>query len=132
MLWAAFGTAATMVLTPGGLVLRRSAHPGDWPALFAAQFSLSHAGWLPSCPLAGWTGAAWGPERALLAAGAATLAVTAVAAWVWPRADPAEREHSHRGLSDDDPHLVEHGAAGPRQRHRHVLHIDDDHPRWIM
>ena len=123
LLWAASGAAATMVLTPGGLVLRRSARPGDWPALSAAQLSLSHAG---------WTGAAWGPERALLAAGAAALAVTAGAAWVWPRADPAEREHSHDSLPDDDPHLIEHGVRGPRKRHRHVVRIDDDHPRWTL
>ena len=132
LLWAAFGAAATMVLTPGGLVLTRSARSGDWPALFAAQFSLSHAAWLAAYPLAGWAGAALGPERALLAAGAATLAVTLAAARVWPKDDPAEREHAHDDLAPDDPHLTEHGPTGPRNGHRHVFHIDDKHRRWIM
>ena len=132
VLWAAFGVAATMVLTPGGLVLTRSARSRDWPALFAAQFSLSHASWLCAYPLAGWTGAALGPEGSLLALGAATLGVTLVGAWTWPAIDPVEREHSHADLAPGDPHLAEFGARGPANRHSHAFHIDEKHPNWSM
>ncbi len=34
-----------------------SGHPEDRPFLIAAQFALSHAGWLVTYPLAGWLGA---------------------------------------------------------------------------
>lgn len=131
-LWAGFGVAATMVLTPGGLVLTRSARSRDWPALFAAQFSLSHAAWLCAYPLAGWAGAALGPEGALLALGAAALAVTLLGAWIWPRVDVLEREHSHQELDPGDPHLTEFGARGPTNLHSHAFHIDEKHPRWSM
>jgi MFS family permease len=54
--WAALGIAYSAVLTPGGRLLRRSAHVPDRPAVFAAQFALSHACWLVTYPLAGWLG----------------------------------------------------------------------------
>lgn len=44
------------MLTPTGRLLRRSAEAGDRPALFAAQFVLSHACWLLTYPLAGRLG----------------------------------------------------------------------------
>ena len=43
--WLVVGLGYSAVLTPSGRLLRRSAHAGDRPALFAAQFALSHA-WL--------------------------------------------------------------------------------------
>ena len=45
-LWSVLGVGYSLTLTPIGRVLRRSAHPEDRPALFAAQFALSHAAWL--------------------------------------------------------------------------------------
>ncbi|WP_259557951.1 MFS transporter [Brachybacterium sillae] len=90
VLWAAVGVGWSMAETPVGRVLRRSVDPRDLPAVFAAQFSLSHACWLLTYPLAGWlgawslTGAAWG-----LTALAAAAAVTAVV--LWPRAVPGRR-----------------------------------------
>jgi hypothetical protein len=45
-----------MSVTPGGL-LRRSASSEDRPALFAAQFALSHVCWLIAYPLVGQLGA---------------------------------------------------------------------------
>jgi len=42
--------------SPTGRLLRRSAQPADRPAVFAAQFELSHACWLLTYPLAGWLG----------------------------------------------------------------------------
>ena len=41
--WTLFGIAYSAVMTPSGRLLRRSASAADRPAVFAAQFALSHA-----------------------------------------------------------------------------------------
>lgn len=51
--WAGIGAGYSAMLTPSGRLLTRSAPPEDRPALFAAQFTLSHACWLVGYPLAG-------------------------------------------------------------------------------
>jgi MFS family permease len=132
--WALLGLGNGLVLTPSGRLLRRSAHPGDRPALFAAQFALSHACWLLTYPLAGWLGAAIGLGLTfLLLAGVAAAGLGAAGA-LWPRHDPEEIEHDHPDLPDDHPHLA---AALPSTaadrggfRHRHPLVIDTLHPEW--
>ncbi|MBW4985376.1 MFS transporter [Mameliella sp. CS4] len=129
-LWVGFGLAASLVLTPGGLVLARSAGAADRPAVFAAQFSLSHAGWLVAYPLAGQLAALAGLEQALLILSGLTVATAAVAVRVWPATDPVEREHEHPELPEGHPHLREEPARGPRHRHAHAFHIDDLHPDW--
>ncbi len=53
-IWALLGAAEAALLTPVGRLLRRSAEPSELPALFAAQFALSHLCWLLTYPLAGW------------------------------------------------------------------------------
>jgi predicted MFS family arabinose efflux permease len=58
--WLVLGIAYSALQTPTGRLLRRSAIPEDRPAAFAAQFSLSHAAWLVTYPLAGWLGASLG------------------------------------------------------------------------
>ena len=45
-LWILLGIGYSAAQTPTGRLLRRSAHPEDRPALFAAQFALSHICWL--------------------------------------------------------------------------------------
>ncbi|WP_327304144.1 MFS transporter [Streptomyces sp. NBC_01298] len=133
--WAWFGAACSMVLTPAGRVLRRAAPEGDRTAVFAAQFSLSHAAWLLTYPLAGWLGAKAGLGWATAALGAIALAAAALAARLWPAgagqpgatAAAVEtgrshvHEHEHTGLTPGHPHL--HGArragAGWRHSHRH-------------
>ena len=132
LLWAVLGAASSMVMTPGGLVLNRSAARGDRPALFAAQFSLSHAAWLLAYPLAGWAGTVLGVEYALLALGTAAAVVTLVASRLWPADDPLERRHSHENLPPDHPHLRDLVPDGPGRSHVHAFHIDDQHPRWVM
>lgn len=83
-LWFVIGAGYSMAQTPSGRLLRRSASPEDRPALFAAQFALSHACWLITYPLAGWAGATWGlPVSALILAGIAAFAVLA-ASRLWP------------------------------------------------
>lgn len=129
-LWAGLGAASSLVLTPGGLVLTRSAARADRPALFAAQFSLSHAGWLIAYPLAGWLGAALTPEYAFLLQGLTCVAVTLLALRVWPAEDPLERQHSHPDLPLDHPHLKAVHSDGARHTHRHAFHIDEYHSEW--
>lgn len=129
-LWVVFGLAASLVLTPGGLVIARSARGADRPAVFAAQFSLSHAGWLVAYPLAGQLAALAGLEPALLILSGLTVATALLAARVWPAQDPVAREHEHPELPEDHPHLRDAPGEGPRHRHAHAFHIDDLHPDW--
>lgn len=79
--WALLGAATSMILTPSARLLRRNSTEQDRPAIFAAQFSLSHACFLITYPLAGVLGAAIGLSAValvLVAIGAlgALLAVT--------------------------------------------------------
>jgi hypothetical protein len=106
---------------------------GDRPALFAAQFALSHACWLLTYPLAGLLGAAAGMPVTFAAMAVLAASSAIAAASLWPRDDPAEIEHDHVGLAHDHPHLAHHAAipvAAGRFRHRHAFIIDADHPRW--
>ncbi|OSM42255.1 MFS transporter [Nesterenkonia sp. PF2B19] len=84
-LWALIGAGMALIVTPTGRVIRGSVEDHQLPAVFAAQFSLSHAAWLVTYPIAGWLGTAVGLTPAW-----ATLALLALAglvsAWVlWPR-----------------------------------------------
>ncbi|MEM7695483.1 MAG: MFS transporter [Pseudomonadota bacterium] len=124
--WAGLGAAASLVLTPGGVVLARSAAPRDRPALFAAQFALSHAGWLIAYPLAGIAGAVLGPEVAMAALSALCIMVAWAALLVWPAEDRAAVPHTHPDLPPGHPHLLAHADG----THRHPYFIDDLHPHW--
>ena len=122
--WLIIGLGYSTVQTPSGRLLRRSAHAEDRPAVFAAQFALSHACWLVTYPLSGWLMTAFGTVPALVAlAGVATIGIIAALRF-WPSADPEVVEHSHDNLPLDHPHLQGH------RRHSHALVIDDAHPRW--
>lgn len=125
-LWAVNGALFTAVLTPSGRLLRRSSHAEDRPALFAAQFALSHACWLITYPLAGWVGQALGLVSALLLLGVLAVAGLAASLLLWPAATARELAHSHPDLPPDHPHLQAHGDGG----HRHVFVIDDEHHAW--
>ncbi|MBX2880337.1 MAG: MFS transporter [Granulosicoccus sp.] len=131
LIWAGFGFASSLVITPGGLVIKRSAPPSTRPSLFAAQFSLSHAGWMIAYPLAGWLAGIVSLELALLLLCAVSILIAVVASFVWPADDTAEREHEHPELPADHPHLTENPTAGPGHRHIHVYYIDELHPRWV-
>jgi MFS family permease len=86
VVWLALGVGLSLVQTPSGLLVRRSGGPEERPALFAAQFSLSHACWLATYPIAvlGLAATAW-----LLAALAAVA--VAAAAFAWPAPQPRAR-----------------------------------------
>ncbi|NIM42347.1 MAG: MFS transporter [Hydrogenophaga sp.] len=128
-LWFVTGLAYSMAQTPSGRLLRRSSHPADRPALFAAQFALSHACWLVFYPLAGWAGSHWGTSATFVLLGVAAALACLVALRVWPREDPATLEHEHAELPPDHPHL-RHGHRAGEARHAHPFWIDDQHRRW--
>lgn len=122
--WLLAGLGYSAVLTPSGRLLRRSAHAGDRPALFAAQFALSHACWLLTYPLSGWLMTQFGPVAALGLLAAVAGAGALLALRLWPGDDPEVLEHTHDNLPLDHPHL--HG----QRRHAHPFVVDDHHPRW--
>ena len=146
-LWLLLGAASALVQTPGGLLLKRSSHAEDRPALFAAQFALSHACWLLTYPLAGWLGAMLGLEATFYVLAAIAAVGTMIAALVWPAGDPgvlphdhpeqahthphthdAHHQHEHEGWEGPEPYSHPHRHA-PLQ-HSHELVIDDHHPVW--
>lgn len=129
-LWFLLGIGYSLVQTPTGRLIRRSSHAEDRPALFAAQFALSHACWLVTYPLAGWIGAAVGMTAAFAALAGLVAVGIAAAVRLWPPGDPEVVAHDHPDLRPDHPHVrgAEHMANGPR--HAHPLVIDDLHRRW--
>ena len=76
--WFLLGAATSLILTPSARLLRRASSDATRPAVFAAQFSLSHACFILTYPLAGLVGALVG-----LGGAALTLAIVAgAAAWL--------------------------------------------------
>ncbi|MET8763132.1 MFS transporter [Lentzea sp. NPDC004782] len=130
VLWALIGAGCSFALAPGARLLRRSAHSQDRPALFAADFALSHACWLLCYPLAGWVATAANTTTAFLVLGAITAAGALIALRLWPRHDPAVVEHEHCDLDADHDHLHDAVLAGGVYRHAHEFRIDDHHERW--
>lgn len=143
VLWLALGAGASLIQTPAGLLITRSCHAEDRPALFAAQFALSHAAWLLAYPLAGQLGALIGLSRTFLVMALLTAVASILAARLWPADDPIELEHEHG--EDEHEHAfgdaLHHGRAetGARHpvrhchkalRHSHPFVIDDHHPVW--
>ncbi|WP_306328327.1 MFS transporter [Streptomyces venezuelae] len=84
LLWLVTGAAGSAVLTPAGRVVRRAVRTADLPAAFAARFSLSHACWLLTYPLAGLLVTTAGPAVAAVVLAAVALAGAAGAARLWP------------------------------------------------
>lgn len=125
-LWVVIGFGYSLTITPSGRTLRRSAHAEDRPALFAAQFALSHACWLLAYPLAGFIGSKAGLSAAFLVMAVLCLAGAILAVLIWPARDPAELPHSHPDLAPDDPHWTDTQGGV----HVHAYVIDDRHPRW--
>lgn len=128
--WLILGLLYSMVLTPSGRLLRRSAHAEDRPAVFAAQFALSHIGWLLTYPLAGWVGHVLGMGAAMIVLGGLGLIGVTVAWIVWPADDPDVVDHAHDDLPDDHPHLQDAVLKDGVWRHRHVFVIDEEHQAW--
>ena len=71
-LWVVLGAGTSMINTPSARLLRRAATDSTRSYIFTAQFSLSHACFIITYPVAGWIGAAAGQSVA-----AAVLAIVA-------------------------------------------------------
>ncbi len=87
--WACVGFGYSMTLTPSGRLLTRSARPEDRPAVFAAQFTLSHACWLVLYPLSGWLMTRFGATVVMTTITCASVLGIAAALIIWPRSDKA-------------------------------------------
>ncbi|PWE31852.1 MFS transporter [Pararhodobacter marinus] len=129
ILWLVIGFGYGLALTPAGRLLNRSAHPEDRPAIFAAQFALSHACWLITYPAAGWLGPVLGMNATFLVL-AAMAALGAVLAWrLLPVDDGQDVVHQHPDLPPDHPHLRAYTDARTHSHH-HPIIIDDLHRDW--
>lgn len=128
-LWFILGLGYSIAQTPAGRLLRRSSRAEDRPALFAAQFALSHACWLITYPLAGWLGVTVGISQTFVIMAAIAAAALAAAFAMWPATDPDVVDHHHDDLADDDPHWTE-GGHRLGHRHAHGFVIDTLHPQW--
>jgi MFS family permease len=145
--WFVLGAGSSLIQTPTGRLLRRSAHEGDRPAIYAAQFTLSHACWLIAYPLAGLIGGTLGLTAAFAALGVVTLTSTVAALALWPAHEPGKLEHLHETLEHehlhvhDEHHRHEHeGWEGPEPhrhphrhaplKHKHPYVIDLHHRMW--
>ncbi len=126
VLWVVLGFGYSLTQTPAGRLLRRSAQPEDRPAIFAAQFALSHVCWLFAYPIAGRLGAGIGLDLTFVVMGGLAAFGAVLALRIWPAADTESVSHAHPDLSEDHPHLREHGTA----KHRHPVVIDDLHQSW--
>jgi MFS family permease len=129
-LWFIMGMGYSLAQTPSGRLLRKSSGPEDRPALFAAQFALSHACWLLTYPLAGWLGAKAGMATSFLTLGAVAVAAIVLASRLWHREDTTELAHQHPNLPAGHAHLVQGQNHGDPKAHSHEFFIDDQHPRW--
>jgi MFS family permease len=146
-IWFLLGVGSSLIQTPAGRLLRRSAQEGDRPAIFAAQFALSHGCWLIAYPLAGWIGGAFGLAAAFTVLALLALASTAAALILWPVDDPGElkhlhhehehghlhihdahHQHAHEGWEGPEPHRHPHLHAPLSHKHPYV--IDLHHPAW--
>ena len=130
VLWFTLGLGYSTAQTPSGRLLRRSAHAEDRPALFAAQFALSHACWLVFYPLAGWLGTRFGMTVSFVVLGIAGASAIWVASKVWPPHDPEVLEHEHPDLPAGHVHTLGAADGGGRMRHAHAFVVDDQHPHW--
>lgn len=83
--WFILGAFTAVVMTPSGRLLKRSVGADDRPAIFTAQFALSHACWLLAYPTAGWLGPILGLPWTLLALAFVGAIAVGVAFRVWPK-----------------------------------------------
>ena len=102
--WFVLGAATALILTPSARLLRRYSDDTNRPAVFAAQFSLSHACFIITYPLAGILGATLGlAPTAFILAGIAVLAGI-LAAWSWKKTAPPDQFQETTTLARKVPH----------------------------
>jgi MFS family permease len=145
--WMIIGLGWSLVQTPSGRIVNRSAAPSDRSAYYSAQFALSHAAWLIAYPIAGQLGATVGLLNTALIMGGSILLFTLLAGLFWPRQDEPElihkhelsehrhahthgphHEHQHSGEEGPEPHS--HPHQHPPVEHKHPFVIDEHHGEW--
>jgi len=146
-IWFLIGLGWSLVQTPAGRVVNRSASPADRSAYYSAQFALSHACWLIFYLVAGQFVTRYGVESTALVLGASILVFTALAAMLWPKHDEvvlvhthSEKTHEHKHAHDSHHDHDHEGWEGPEPhnhthrhlpvRHAHTYVIDDHHAIW--
>ena len=129
-LWVTMGFGYSLTITPAGRALRRSSNAADRPALFAAQFALSHACWLIAYPVAGLVSAEVDPGAAFLVLAGLCGSGAVLGLLIWPASDPEAVPHTHDDLAPDDPHMSEGHAMEGQAGHAHPFVIDEQHRRW--
>lgn len=145
--WLVLGAGSSLVQTPAGRLVRRSCAESDRPALFSAQFALSHACWLVAYPLAGELGSVVGLNAAFVVLAAIAAGATGLAALLWRGGEARALVHRHEAGEHihlhvhDEHHRHEHeGWEGPEPHshphrhgafaHAHDFVIDEHHPSW--
>ncbi|WP_026184525.1 MFS transporter [Salinispora vitiensis] len=127
--WLLIGFAGGLIVVTVNRVLRASSAAADRPALFAAQFSLSHLCWLLTYPLVGWVGAGAGLPTAWALLAGLVLVAGLAAGRLWPAGLPDVLRHQH-GVNADRAHLVDAEWNGVAWVHTHRVTIDVNHTRW--
>lgn len=98
-LWFLLGAANASIITPSSRLLRDSSTEETRTHVFTAQFSLSHACYILTYPLAGWVGAAAGLGWAALGLTIIGILGATGAYLSWPRrpaGKPTESESEER------------------------------------
>jgi hypothetical protein len=88
VLWLVLGGSVALILTPSARLIRYGVGAREHRAAFAAQFSLSHACFLFTYPIAGWGGSIFGQTAAAGSLAAIATLATAGALRTWPAAAP--------------------------------------------
>jgi MFS family permease len=112
-LWFLLGAGNSTILTPSSRLLREASTEETRPYVFTAQFSLSHACYIISYPLAGIAGAAAGLGPAALTLTLLAMIGAAGAFMSWPRHTAGPRTLESIGTIES----LEQGdeqPAGPR------------------
>ncbi|ONM46221.1 MFS transporter [Nocardia donostiensis] len=84
LVWTALGVGTSMINTPSARLLRYQSEPEERASVFTAQFSLSHACFLLTYPLAGWGGNLAGHAGTASALTILATLATVTAARMWP------------------------------------------------
>jgi MFS family permease len=109
-LWFLLGAGNSTILTPSSRLLREASTEETRPYVFTAQFSLSHACYIISYPLAGLAGAAAGLGPASLALTFLAMIGAAGAFLSWPRHTAGTTDTVERWEQGDEQ------PAGPRSQ----------------
>jgi MFS family permease len=112
-LWFLLGAGNSTILTPSSRLLREASTEETRPYVFTAQFSLSHACYIISYPLAGIAGAAIGLGPAALALTLLAMIGAAGAFLSWPRHTAGTGTMESAGTIE----ILEHGDEEPAGAH---------------